>query len=43
MAMERMPQDEGVGAANYPGGFQLTSNAASGVSRAEQDKLLGWG
>jgi len=40
MPVKRVPQHKDVGVAYYAGGFQFMSDAARGISRAEQDKLL---
>jgi hypothetical protein len=42
-SMKRMPQDESVGAADDPSGFQFAGDVAGGVSGAEEDELLGAG
>jgi len=40
MPVKRVPKHKDVRVANYARGFQLMSDAARGIPRAEQDKLL---
>lgn len=38
--MKVMPEDEGIGAANYSGGLQFVSDAPGGEAGPQQDNLL---